>query len=108
MTKHINGFSTKQKMRIFIIGYMGAGKSTVGKKLAKKLRLTFIDLDEQVEKESGMSPFELFEKSGEDAFRIKEQETLHKIFKQDNFVLSTGGGTPCFFDNMKLMNEHGT
>ena len=94
-------------MRIFIIGYMGAGKSTIGRKLANKLQLSFFDLDEQIERDSGLSPFEIFENSGEDAFRIQEHEALRKIIKQDNFVLSTGGGTPCFFDNMEFMNKHG-
>ncbi len=94
-------------MKIFIVGYMGAGKSTIGKKLAKKLNLTFIDLDEMIEEESGMSPFEIFESHGEDSFRIKEKELLNKILQLDNFVLSTGGGTACFFNNMQKMNDAG-
>ena len=94
-------------MRIFIIGYMGAGKTTIGKKLANKLKLAFIDLDEYIEGETGMTVSEIFNTSGEDYFRLKEKEALNKIIQVDNFVLSTGGGAACFYNNMQVMNKNG-
>lgn len=94
-------------MRIFLIGYMGSGKSTVGKKLASKLELSFFDLDEYIEDKSGYTINDLFNTLGENEFRIKEKEALDKILLEDNFVLATGGGTPCYFDNMLKMNDKG-
>jgi shikimate kinase len=94
-------------MRIFLIGYMGSGKSTVGKKLAAKLGLTFIDLDAEIEKVSGQEISALFEKEGEERFRAVEHDTLKRILLTDHFLLATGGGTPCFHHNMELMNSNG-
>ncbi len=86
---------------------MGSGKSTLGKKLARKMELDFFDLDETIERKSGQSISNIFENLGENAFRKIENECLLETLKSNNFILATGGGTPCFFDNLKLMNEKG-
>ena len=96
-------------MKYFIVGYMASGKSTVGKELAKDKGLPFLDLDECVESREGRSISEIFAKEGEEYFRKREREILHEICNEaDEFVLATGGGTPCFFDNMDYMNQAGT
>ena len=94
-------------MLIFIIGYMGSGKSTFGKQLAEKLDHSFLDLDELIEKEACMSVAEIFENAGEDEFRQLEHQVLLDHLNDKNTVIATGGGTPCHFDNMDLMNEQG-
>lgn len=94
-------------MKIFLLGYMGSGKSTVGKKLAEKLKLNFIDFDDYVESASGKSIPEIFEKDGEEKFRVMEQKYLLEIIKKDNSVISLGGGTPCFHNNIELINKNG-
>jgi len=95
-------------MRIFLIGFMASGKSTVGKKLAGKLNLPFIDLDNYIETKNNTTiRFIMYEK-GMDAFREIEKNSLEEIIKENSdIILSTGGGTPCYFENMKLMNESG-
>lgn len=96
-------------MKYFIVGYMASGKSTFGKELAKDKGLPFLDLDERVEFREGRSISEIFAKEGEEYFRKREREILHEICNEaDEFVLATGGGTPCFFDNMDYMNQAGT
>ena len=96
-------------MKYFIVGYMASGKSTFGKELAKDKGLPFLDLDESVEFREGRSISEIFAKEGEEYFRKREREILHEICNEaDEFVLATGGGTPCFFDNMDYMNQVGT
>ena len=96
-------------MKYFIVGYMASGKSTFGKELAKDKGLPFLDLDECVESREGRSISEIFAKEGEEYFRKREREILHEICNEaDEFVLATGGGTPCFFDNMDYMNQAGT
>jgi len=95
------------KMRIYLVGLMGSGKTTAGKALAKKLLLPFYDLDDLIENEIGMSISDFFAQSGEEKFRIIEKECLHKTFAFDNGVISTGGGAPCFFDNMEQINKNG-
>jgi len=96
-------------MKYFIVGYMASGKSTFGKELAKDKGLPFLDLDECVESREGRSISEIFAKEGEEYFRQREREILHEICNEaDEFVLATGGGTPCFFDNMDYMNQAGT
>lgn len=94
-------------MKIYLIGYKNSGKSTTGRKLAKKLGLTFVDLDELIEKFDGRTVPEIFSQDGEDAFRIKEQQALHQTESLDQAVISTGGGVPRFFDNMQFMNRGG-
>lgn len=94
-------------MKIYLIGMMGSGKTTVGKKLATKLNYPFYDLDNMIEQASGMSVSEYFAKFGEDKFRLIEQETLRKTFSFTKAVISTGGGTPCFFNNIDEINSQG-
>lgn len=90
-------------MRIVLVGYMASGKSTVGKRLAEAFNLNFLDLDEAIENEVGIGIPELFEQKGEVFFRKKEAKVLHKILGENAYVLSTGGGTPCYGENMKNM-----
>jgi shikimate kinase len=92
---------------IFIVGFMGCGKTTLGRKLAGRLGCMFMDLDHILEAQAGMSIAEYFFKYGEDAFRRLESEVLQRGTYPDHAVISTGGGLPCFFDNMQWMNAHG-
>ena len=93
-------------MRIVLLGYMGSGKSTVGRIVANHLNIKFLDLDTYIEEGEAMAVATIFETKGEIYFRKKEIEYLNKIFSnEDNFVLSLGGGTPCFGTNMALINE---
>lgn len=86
---------------------MGCGKSTMGRKLAQKMGYAFIDLDHQIEKSLGITISEYFSKHGEAAFRKLESETLKTFDYPVNTVVATGGGAPCFFDNMEWMNSNG-
>lgn len=95
-------------MKIFLIGFMGCGKSTLGRKLATKLGYDLIDLDHQIEKNTGGTIAEYFSANGEDAFRELESTTLKTFDYPKNCVIATGGGTPCFFENIDWMNENGT
>lgn len=93
--------------RVFILGYMGSGKSTVGKKLAKKMLYSFIDLDKFIEEKYSRKIADIFIEEGEDTFRKIEREALDDVVKMDNVVISLGGGTPCFYDNMDIIQENG-
>ena len=93
--------------RVFLVGYMGVGKTTIGKLLSAELGVEFIDLDKYIENRYRKSISELFELKGEDGFRKIEREMLREIATFQNVLISTGGGTPCFFDNMELMNKQG-
>ncbi|HQB87139.1 MAG TPA: shikimate kinase, partial [Bacteroidales bacterium] len=93
--------------KIFLIGFMGSGKTTTGKKLASRLSWKFIDLDEFIEEDKGMPVAEIFETQGEDWFRTVEAEALRTVTKAGNTVISTGGGTPCFYENMEFMLQNG-
>lgn len=95
-------------MKIFLIGFMGCGKSTLGRKLAAKLGYELIDLDHYLEKIVGCSITDYFAEHGEDSFRRLESETLKSMHYPANCVISTGGGTPCFYDNMSWMNDNGS
>jgi len=95
-------------MKIFLIGFMGCGKTTLGKKLAKREGFELVDLDHAIEEATGSTVAAYFSEHGEDAFRKLESETLKNYPYQDNCVIATGGGTPCFFDNMEWMNANGT
>jgi len=86
---------------------MGSGKTTIGKGLSKMLNLPFYDLDDLIEKKSGLSVSDYFGKYGEDSFRMLEKECLHLTSVLEGAVISTGGGTPCFFDNMEVINNCG-
>ncbi|MBS1752393.1 MAG: shikimate kinase [Bacteroidetes bacterium] len=94
-------------MRIFLLGFMGTGKTYWGQLWSQQHHLDFFDLDAMIEKESGMTIAQIFETRGEAYFREKERDTLRTFGHKDNFILSTGGGSPCFFDNMQWMNENG-
>lgn len=94
-------------MRIFLLGYMGTGKTYWGRLWAEQYGMNFYDLDHEIEKNAGITIREIFEKYGENFFREKEKEALLQFADKDDFILSTGGGTPCFFDNMHWMNEKG-
>ncbi|MFP3859898.1 MAG: shikimate kinase [Bacteroidales bacterium] len=94
-------------MKIFLIGFMGSGKTTAGRKLSSRLNLQFIDLDNAIEKETGMTVQEIFKLKGEEYFREIESKTLRKLSGEDNFVMATGGGAPCFKDNIDFMNKKG-
>lgn len=93
--------------RIFLIGYMGAGKTTLGKAFARALGLTFVDLDWYIEERFHKSIRQLFAERGEEGFRELEKRMLHEAGDFEDVVISVGGGTPCFFDNMEYMNEAG-
>lgn len=94
--------------RIFLIGYMGVGKTTAGRELAKELGLEFIDLDHFIQTRYNKTINQLFEEYGEDEFRNIERNTLREVGEFENIVVSTGGGAPCFFDNMDYMINVGT
>jgi shikimate kinase len=94
-------------MRIFLIGFMGSGKSTVGKRLAIRLKYSFIDMDGVIEKESGMPINRIFDEKGEEEFRRMEHELVQRISGMKNIVVSTGGGVPCYWNNMEIINKYG-
>ncbi|PSL48069.1 shikimate kinase [Chitinophaga niastensis] len=95
-------------MKIFLLGFMGAGKSYWGKQLADHWKLPYYDLDEVIVAEEEMAISDIFATKGEDYFREKESMLLRELSRQENFLISCGGGTPCFQENMDFMNEHGT
>ena len=95
------------KKPIFLIGYMCSGKTTLGKALADSSNLDFIDLDDFIEQKAGCSISEIFKRDGEGRFRELEQESLHEVSDFQDCIISCGGGTPCFFDNMDHMNRSG-
>ena len=92
---------------VYIIGFMGSGKSTAGRKLASLLGWSFIDLDKRIEEHTSKTIPEIFSQKGEDYFRSIEAQLLRDLMTCTNTVISTGGGTPCHGDNMDFMNEHG-
>lgn len=94
-------------MLVFLIGYMGSGKSTAGKKLAKLLDYGFADLDDHIEKRSGRRIADIFAIEGEEEFRRLERLYLEKLCNLEDHVIATGGGTPCFGKNMELMKRSG-
>lgn len=94
-------------MKIFLIGFMGSGKTTLGRKLAARMGYEFIDLDHKLEQQVELSIAEYFQIFGEDAFRQLESEVLKKTLYPDNAIISTGGGLPCYFDNMDWMKANG-
>ncbi len=93
--------------RFFLTGYMGCGKSTIGKMLASTLGFAFIDLDTYIESKYHKTIAQIFAENGEDKFREIEHKHLLQVAEFENTVIATGGGAPCFFDNMEFMNSCG-
>ena len=93
--------------RIFLIGYMGAGKTTLGKAFARAMGLTFVDLDWYIEERFHKTVSQIFAERGEEGFRELEKRMLHEVGDFEDVVISVGGGTPCFFDNIDYMNQAG-
>ncbi len=95
-------------MKIFLIGFMGSGKSYWGKKWSQQYHYDIYDLDEVIEGDRQKTIAAIFDKKGEDYFRKIETETLKTFSEKHNCIIACGGGTACFNDNMKWMNENGT
>ena len=93
--------------RIFLVGFMGSGKSTLGRRLKTEMDWAFIDLDDYFEARHKTTIKQFFSQYGEMAFRQEEQKMLKEVITKDKVIIATGGGTPCYFDNMALMNAHG-
>ncbi|MCM1029460.1 MAG: shikimate kinase [Pseudoflavonifractor sp.] len=93
---------------IFLIGYMGCGKSTLGRGLGAATGLPFIDLDNYIEARFHRNIRDIFAERGEEGFRLIEQKMLHEVGEFSDVIIACGGGTPCFFDNMDYMNAAGT
>lgn len=91
--------------RIILIGYMGAGKTTIGKALAQELGVPFYDLDWYIETRMRRTIKQIFDEKGEEGFRRIEHNMLHEVAEFENVVVSCGGGTPCFYDNIDYMNS---
>lgn len=94
-------------MIIFLLGYMGSGKTRVAKGLAKKLGFEYLDTDQAIEHNQGLSVTDIFELNGEDEFRKLEHKILRSVKNGQKLVVATGGGTPCYFDNMEWMKSAG-
>lgn len=94
-------------MIVFLVGYMGCGKSTLGRQMAREMGCEFLDTDELVEQAEGADVSEIFARQGEAAFRTMERQAIESLRGKANAVVSTGGGLPCFGDNMELLNKLG-
>jgi shikimate kinase len=94
-------------MKIYLVGYMGCGKSTIGRKVADLLGISFIDLDKYIEERYFKTVPAIFAEEGEKAFRDKERTSLIEVSQFEDVVIGTGGGAPCFYDNIELMNNNG-
>lgn len=94
-------------MRIYLVGYMGCGKSTIGRKIADLMGISFVDLDKYIEERYFKTIPAIFAEEGEAGFREKERFSLLEVSQFENVVVGTGGGAPCFFDNMEVMNNNG-
>ena len=94
-------------MRIYLIGYMGCGKSTLGRRLSAHLGLQFVDMDHYIEERNCKTVPQIFSEEGEAEFRKKERKALEELSEFTDIVIATGGGAPCFFDNIDLMNKSG-
>jgi len=94
--------------KVVLIGYMGSGKSIISKKLSQKLKISFVELDEEIEEISKMSIEKLFSNKGELYFRkLEHQLFLELLSRTEDLIISTGGGTPCYFNNHELLNGEG-
>ena len=94
-------------MNIILLGFMGSGKTSIGKLLSEQINFNFIDSDLEIEKRNQMSINNIFQKQGELFFRNKEKELLNEIIIKDNIVFATGGGLPCNISNIKKLNDFG-
>lgn len=94
--------------KIILVGYMGSGKTLLGKSIAETLGIRFINSDSEIEQQTDMSVGQLFEQYGENHFRSLEREFLSNFDVQESFVLATGGGTPCYNNQMEVLNAMGT
>lgn len=94
-------------MRIYLIGYMGSGKSTLGRRLSSKMGVQFVDMDHYIEERNYKTIPQIFSEEGEASFREKERKALRELSEFTDIIIATGGGAPCFFDNMDLMNQTG-
>lgn len=99
---------TSAYLRIYLIGFMGCGKTYWGNKWAALSGLSFFDIDGMVEEEQGKSAAEIFAEDGEERFRELETLALRSMGNTNNYIVATGGGTPCFNDNITWMNKNGT
>lgn len=97
----------KPVQNIFLIGYMGSGKTTMGRRLADSMNWSFVDLDEQIENQVGLSVAEIFEQKGEPEFRKIEASVLGEVSKSNNQIVATGGGTPMHSPNLHTMQQSG-
>ena len=93
--------------RIILIGYMGSGKTTVGRALSKETGMMFYDLDWYIESRMRKTVAQIFAEKGEEGFRKIEYNMLHEVAEFEDVIISCGGGTPCFFDNMDYLNQQG-
>lgn len=93
-------------MIVCLVGYMGSGKTTIGRNLANLMNCPFFDLDNEIQKHVGKSIKDIFAIHGEVFFREKEREVLISLLHQENSVISTGGGTPCYLNNMEMINKN--
>lgn len=93
--------------RIILIGYMGSGKTTIGKALSKETGMMFYDMDWYIESRMHKTVSQIFAEKGEEAFRKIEYNMLHEVAEFEDVIISCGGGTPCFFDNMDYLNRQG-
>ncbi len=92
---------------VFLIGYMGSGKSSLGRQLAQEMQRDFVDLDKYIEARFHLTIKQIFDEKGEGGFRTIEQNMLHEVAYFENVIVACGGGTPCYFDNMDFMLRHG-
>ena len=93
--------------RIILVGYMGSGKTTIGKALSKETGMMFYDLDWYIESRMHKTVSQIFAERGEEAFRKMEYNMLHEVAEFEDVIISCGGGTPCFFDNMDYLSQQG-
>jgi shikimate kinase len=95
-------------MKIYLIGFMGSGKTYWGKQLSNKLNIPFFDLDDQIAEDTGKGINQIFDENGEEYFRMREKEILHLLSESHaSFVMACGGGTPCFFNNIDFLKKQG-
>lgn len=95
------------RKRVYLIGYMGCGKSTIGRFVAQQTALNLIDLDGFIEEKYHKTIADIFAEKGQDGFREIERKALLEVSEFENVIIATGGGAPCFFDNMEVMNRTG-